>query len=169
MQITVSVTGLSELMRRAQAMGQRGYLTPYLRQAGHEAMTLHVLPVRGVQAYPPATDANQPPTPYYERGLGMWVGGKRVPMRNLGNSQRLGSQFGADLNGNTSWYLEQDDMTTTLGNRTTYAPYVVGADQAAAMAAIGWRQLTEVAEEQRANIIDTYQRWIRQALDDLGF
>ena len=54
-------------------------------QATAEAAKL-VIAQEGVSSYPPATEANAPPVPWYERNKGMWVN-RAGQLINLGNSE----------------------------------------------------------------------------------
>ena len=125
-----------------------------MQQAGAEASKKVLLPVQGLQKYPPATAANQPPEPYYIRGRGT-----QTKSGNLGNSERLGTQ----------WYMRQaGKLGTELGNRTSYARWVHGEEQAQRMANIGWKRLVDVAVEKTKEIQVIYEKWINYTLNRLG-
>ena len=112
-----------------------------------------ILDETGLRAYPPETAANLPPTPFYirERGLETASG-------NKGNSERYGTLF----------YVKTSGYTTTIGNRASYAKYLGGEEQAAAMARIGWRKLFDVAAEKLDAITALYQRGIDRLIVKLG-
>ena len=57
---------------------------------------------------------------------------------------------------------------TKVGNRASYADYVVGDGQAGPMGIIGWRKLREVAEEKMDLINQIYEAWIAKMIKDLG-
>ena len=120
--------------------------------AGREAAS-GILRTEGLKRYPPATAANVPPTQYYIRGRGT-----QYKSRNLGNSERLGTQF----------YIDPRSYNTAVGNRASYAEYVVGEKQAKAMGRIGWRKLGDVARERIAQITETFQKWTDRTLKELG-
>ena len=124
----------------------------YMKAAGKEASE-EILETEGLRKYPPAGPANQPPAPYYIRGRGM-----QYQSGNDFRSERLGTQF----------YVEAPTMQTIIGNRASYAPYVIGAAQARWMANIGWRKLLDVAKEKIGNITEIYNGWVKKCIDDLG-
>lgn len=123
-------------------------------QQGAEEAAAEVLDTTGIRRYPPATAANQPPTPYYQRGVGtVYKGGTRH------TSQRYGSR----------WKIKSRGYTTVATNTATYAKYLVGDDdQAKAMAKIGWRKLGDVSKEKRTTINSIMKKWIRKGLKELG-
>jgi len=112
-----------------------------------------ILDETGLRAYPPLTAANLPPTPFYIRGRGT-----EAASGNKGNSERYGTQF----------YVKTSGYTTTIGNRASYAKYLGGEEQAAAMARIGWRKLFDVAAEKLDAITALYQRGIARLIVKLG-
>lgn len=122
-------------------------------QAGDQVAKRVIFTTVGVQKYPPATEANSPPTPYYIRGRGT-----QTEHGNLGNSENLGKQ----------WYVKQVGLGTEIGNRASYGKWVHGEEQAHFMKPKGWRILTEVVEEKMVQITKVYQAWITKTLRDLG-
>lgn len=149
--ISVRIKGLDKL--RAALKGApdelKKAMQPAAEEIGHE-----ILGTEGLQKYPPAGDANNPPTPYYIRGRGtQYAGG------NANNSERYGTQF----------YVESAEYKTTIGNRASYAPYLAGEDtQASFMGAKGWRKLIEVAREKIEDIARIYGGWVARKLKELG-
>ncbi len=129
-------------------------IAKYLQAAGAEAAKKEILPTQGLQKYPPATAANAPPEPYYIRGRGtMYKSGLKA------TSERLGTQ----------WYVKASkSFSTELGNRTSYAKWAHGEEQARAMARIGWRKLGDVVSEKMGNIVRVYQAWVDKLIRDLG-
>jgi len=125
-----------------------------MSQAAHESSNDVILPTVGLQRYPPSTDANQPPTPYYIRGTGM----QTSPMRNTGKSENLGKQ----------WTTKREGWTVRIGNRASYAKYVHGDEQAGKMAEKRWRKLYDVAKEKVGKIQNVYSAWVSKTLHDLG-
>ena len=124
-----------------------------MRAAATEATKRAILPTVGLQKYPPATAANQPPEPYYRRGLGT-----QTKSGNTGSSERLGTQ----------WYMRNaGTMGLEVGNRASYARWVHGEDQAGHMAAIGWRKLVDVAKEKTAEIQAIFDKWIKYTITKL--
>lgn len=153
--LTLEIKGLDVLMRNVNRLGKD--LARYLAAAGKEAGS-EVITTRGLKLYPPATDANQPPTPYYIRGLGTEHAGVRKPAYNDRRSERYGTQF----------YVQSAGYITKVGNRASYAPHLADEDQARRMAKIGWRRLIDVAEEKRTQLVAIYQAWIDKLIQDLG-
>lgn len=148
--ISIHIDGLDKLQ---SALGRvNGELVSTLAAAGDESAKT-VLNTVGLRRYPPAGPGNSPPTPYYIRGRGMqYLNGNR------NNSQRLGTQF----------YVSSTGYKTTIGNRATYARYVVGDRQRDNMKRIGWRKLGDVAVEKVGEITAIYQAWINRLLKRVG-
>lgn len=147
-QITLDDKGLTEAIKRYPDLS-----VYYLAQAGQECAKDIILPTVGLQSYPPATEANQPPTPYYIRGLGT-----QYKSRNNMKSENLGKQ----------WVIENRGIDTVISNRAKYSPYVHGEEQSRVMARIGWRKLQEVAEEKLDRIARVYNAWVEKLLKDIG-
>ena len=148
--IKIQVIGLDKVMAKLNRFPRE--IARYLGQAGEDAAKRVILKTRGLQLYPPATAANRPPTPYYIRGRGT-----QYKTRNLGNSERYGSQF----------FTKSEGYTTEIGNRSSYAVYVGGEKQPEHMAGKGWRKLLEVAQEKMSQITKVYQAWIDKLIHDL--
>jgi len=129
-------------------------LPTYLQGAGTEASN-EILNTKGMRNYPPGTAANQPPPPFYIRGRGTQVSYGR----NLGNSERLGTQWKVIPYGKSG---------TQISNQVSYAKHVHGTRQARAMARIGWRKLWDVATEKIPQITTIYNKWINKLLSKYG-
>lgn len=151
--IKIDVKDLDKLKRSLDQFPKEA--AKYMWGAGQEAAKKIVLPTVGLKKYPPATGANLPPPPFYIRGQGT----QTATRGNLGNSERLGTQFTVE---------RYRDTGTAIGNRASYAPFVIGEEQARAMAAIGWRKLPEVAEEKVGEITHVYDKWIEKLLIKVG-
>ena len=150
--IKIRIEGLNEAIRGIQNIDID--LPRYLRGAGQE-VSRDLLGVRGLQNYPPATAANQPPPPFYVRGRGMQTSASR----NDGKSERLG----------TRWETRQHGQYgTEIRNPASYAEWVHGLKQARAMAAIGWRILLEVAKERVDIMTGIYGKWVDNLLRKNG-
>ena len=149
--IHIEVTGIDKLIAGLNKFPQQ--IHKNMGAAGAEASKRVILVTPGLQKYPPPTAANQPPEPYYIRGRGT-----QTKSGNRGGSERLGTQF----------YTDAAGMNTTIGNRASYADYVVGEGQAHFMAPKGWRKLYEVAQEKTAQIVKVYQAWIDKTIRELG-
>ena len=123
-----------------------------MKPAGQEAAN-EVLDTEGLRRYPPATEANQPPTPYYIRGVGMQYNGG-----NDGSSERYGSR----------WKVASEPTKTTITNAASYSGYLGGEQQAGHMAAKGWRKITDVIKEKMPKIVRIYEKWIVKTIRELG-
>ena len=148
--LQVELEGLDELQAKFEKFPTQ--VARNLSQAGHEAGT-EVLDTKGLRRYPPATAANKPPTPYYIRGRGT-----QYASGNRGGSERLGTQF----------YIKRIGYNTEIGNPASYAKWVVGEQQASAMAPKGWRKLFDVATEKLPKIQKIFQAWIDKTLREVG-
>ncbi len=150
--IKIDVEGEEKIIAALNAYPRE--IMKVLRAAGQEAAKV-VLEQQGLQKYPPATSANRPPYPYYERGRGTWTS----ETRNTGKSENLGKR----------WYIRSvSSYATEIGNTASYAKWVHGEEQAQRMGAIGWRKLTDVVNDKMSAITDIYNRWIGYALGRLG-
>ena len=149
--VQITVKGLDRLIKGLGRFPRE--IARYMSQAGHEAGEDVILKTEGLRKYPPATSANQPPTPYYIRGRGT-----QYKSGNRGNSERLGTQF----------YVKREGWNTAIGNRASYAKYVVGEQQASFMKPKGWKKLFDVAKDKKAKIQKVYQAWVDKALRDFG-
>lgn len=108
---------------------------------------------KGVGTYPAETAANKPPTPYYRRGVGM------VYKDHIdATSEKYGTRFN----------VQPVRYGARIGNTASYAKYLGGDDQAAAMARIGWRKLIDVANEKIVKIKNIFDKWVAKTIRDLG-
>lgn len=149
--IKIDVVGEERLIAALNAYPRK--IGSVLRAAGKEAAKV-ILEQRGMQSYPPATSANRPPYPYYERGRGTWTSAAR----NTGKSENLGKK----------WYIRSaNSYSTEIGNTASYAKYVHGDQQNRYLTVIGWRRLTDVVNDKMGSIVDIYNRWIAWALSKL--
>lgn len=57
---------------------------------------------------------------------------------------------------NRSWAIAESDegLTQTIGNDTSYGHFVMGDDQSLFMQAMGWRKVTDIADEESDHIIE---------------
>ena len=146
-----------EFMRAVDRFPQ--VLRNNIQRAGLEASN-EVLNTEGLRNYPPATDANMPPSPYYIRGRGM-----EYKSYNDHRSERYGTQ----------WNTRTRGTIVIIGNRASYAPYLAGTKgktgdkgQAYHMAAKGWRRIWDVVQEKQGKIKRIYQAWVGRALKSVG-
>ena len=125
-------------------------------QATAEAAKL-VIAQEGVSSYPPATEANAPPVPWYERNKGMWVN-RAGQLVNKGNSEQYGKAFD----------VQKVRMGVTILNKASYGKYLGGEQQARHMARIGWRKVFDVAKEKQAEITEIFNLWIARLIRRLN-
>lgn len=125
-------------------------------QAAAEAAKLIIIQ-EGVSNYPPATEANAPPVPWYERGKGMWVN-RAGQLVNKGNSEQYGKAFD----------VQKVRMGVTILNKASYGKYLGGEQQARHMARIGWRKVFDVAKEKQAEITEIFNLWIARLIRRLN-
>jgi hypothetical protein len=149
-EIKIKVLGIDKIQANFARFQQE--FQAAFRGAGDEVAN-EILNTEGLRKYPPATSANQPPTPYYIRGRGT-----QYASRNNGKSERYGTQF----------YTEPLQYGVEIGNRASYAQWLAGENQASRMGAIGWRKLHEVAQEKVGEITRIFQSWIERALKRTG-
>jgi len=146
----IVIKGMENILRKLEKFP--GVIRENMGAAGAEASE-EILNTEGLRNYPPHTDANLPPAPYYIRGRGM-----QYASGNAENSERYG----------TLWNTATSGYRTTIGNRATYAPYLGGEKQARAMKPIGWRKLFDVAQEKRAKLTAIYAAWVARAKQQAG-
>jgi hypothetical protein len=149
--IKIKVRNIDVVLKNLSKL--KGDLPHYIGAANQEAAR-EILDTQGFRAYPPATAANQPPTPYYIRGRGTQYASK-----NLNNSERLGTRWATETYG---------QLGMKISNPVTYAQYVHGTEQAAAMGRIGWRILFDVAKEKIGVLTEIYTKWIDKLIKDSG-
>lgn len=123
-----------------------------MTKAGKHASD-EILKTKGLRTYPGRTAANQPPTPYYKRSVGM-----QYKSFNAGNSERYGAK----------WTVRTAGYRTTIGNVASYAPYLAGEEQARKMGEKGWLKLTDAVDKKMVKIRRIYQRWVNNALKKAG-
>jgi len=151
MTIHIEIEGLDEVLNNLDTFGRD--LPKYMKGAGIEASN-EILNEKGLRNYPPATEANLPPPPYYIRGRGMQTSASR----NDGRSERLG----------TRWEVLSYALRTVIRNPVSYAKWVHGTEQARAMSRIGWKILVEVAKEKTQVIETIYNKWVNKLLKSKG-
>lgn len=95
-----------------------------VKGSSHQILN-EILDQEGLREYPPESDANQPPTPFYIRGVGIETG-----TGNLGNSERYG----------TGWEIEAlGNYGAEASNATSYGKYMGDPEeQAEHMERLGW-------------------------------
>lgn len=137
----IEVTGINEIVDR--------YIAGDLIAEGLllEGMT-RSLDYVGLNAefYPPESEANQPPPPYYIRGVGT-----QYVNSNRGESQHLGETWDKSIS------KEDQGVIGTILPTATYAPYVHGTQsQIPIHNARGWRKVTQIAEDVTPIVLDIF-------------
>lgn len=117
---------------------------PFVRDG---AMTLSRKFVSEIKEYPPETEANSPPPPYWNRGAGL--------------VNKNGSVYpkSKDLKG--SWEINETSNNIIIENKVTYAPWVHGTrTQAEFHGKRGWPKISDIlkriglkGEEQGTTVI----------------
>ena len=147
----IEINGLKDLERNLSRLSDE--IPATFRAAAQESSDRVILSTVGLQEYPPASDANRPPEPYYIRGRGM-----QTKRGNLGNSERMG----------TRWTFRASGLTATIGNSASYSKWAHGEEQARAMEGHGWRRLLKTAQEKQAQIQKVYNAWFKRLTDRYG-
>ena len=123
------------------------------QQAGDEGAK-EILNTTGLMKYPPETEANRAPEPYYIRGRGM-----QYKSTNNMRSEKYGTKF----------YVRQKGYGVIIGNSASYAKWLADEHkQAEHMAALGWRKLIEVAREKLDSVRVIFDKWAQYTIDKLG-
>lgn len=81
--------------------------------------------------YPPESAANQPPAPYYQRGMGTVTSSGKVRRTSENLSKR--------------WRMDANASGVDITNTASYAQFVHGRRQASFHARRGWKQLKPTA------------------------
>ena len=149
--LKIEIKGLDKFMKAMERFPKK--VMKNWSAAGKEAADDIILPTEGLQNYPPETAANLPPAPYYHRGEGT-----QTLSGNYGNSERLG----------TKWDVTRQGFSTSISNPVSYARYLHGEEQAAAMADIGWKKLYDTAKKKLSRIQKVYQAWVDKTLREVG-
>jgi len=152
---TIEIEGLDELIRKLDDLGKMTKV--------HAGMKAAALYLKGkVAIYPPQTIANNPNNPsgrWYQRGWGIRYksgGGKQT-------SEQLGQKW-------TSKY-DASKFEAIVGNNASYAVFVQGpkegakgSRQAKHMAAIGWKSISTVAEEETKRVQEYVYEAVKRAI-----
>lgn len=150
--LQLEVKGLDKIVKAFDKFPKE--IQASMEKAGNEAGD-EILETEGMASYPPTTDANAPPYPYYERGRGTWTS----PDRNLGNSEIMGKK----------WTTEARGYNTKIGNIASYSKWVHDDDlQARAMGLIGWKKLFATAKSKTKQITRIYQNRVNKLIQRLG-
>ena len=130
--VSIQIENIDEILARYQSAEQEA--TQFLVDAMGNALDYVA---NDAEIYPAETDANQPPPPFYVRGVGT-----QLSNRNMGESEQLGQNWKEELS------LENDGVVGSVYNPVTYAPYVQGRSrQTGILAAIGWRTVVTIRDD----------------------
>lgn len=151
--LTIEIEGAEEVIARFNAGIQ---LTPIQMLTG---MNQAVGAVRQDAAvYPPETDANQPPPPYYIRGVGT-----QLAEGNLGESEQMGTRWTGTVK------MEGADVVGEVDNTASYAPHTHGRrGQRYFHKARGWRKVTDIAKQTTERVRAVFENVAKTIAGALG-
>lgn len=139
--VTVNVSGLKPIVDRMKKLVDSKIVDQTLEDYA-EVVRLDVTP------YPPESEANAPPPPYYMRGQGtVTAAGVRRTSQDMGRK----------------WHVNSSSRLITLRNEATYSGWVQGADQVGYHAARGWKNAVKRAEEMLPQLQDIFSRLFQKA------
>ncbi len=147
--VVMTVTGLDDLIRRIERAGKVEVI-----RAALKAGAAHIKSI--VSVYPPSSEANMPNSRrWYQRGWGVkWMRADGT-VNGYHTSETLGRR----------WTVRSTNYTATIGNNSSYAPYVHDPDdQAYFHAERGWKTTEQVAEDERETIENFIVSEIEKAL-----
>src|SRR3990167_2110207 len=153
--IEIEIKGLEELQARLNA-GENAIM-PELYRGMNKATQLVK---RDAEKYPPLSEANAPPPPFYIRG----VGTQYRNGRNRGESQHM----------NDNWYAQvqlagKDVSGIVVNALTTYAPWLHGLTRQLDLSrARGWRNVTVIAESNAKRVTDIFDDIARRIARIMG-
>lgn len=153
---SVEMQGLDEVLARINTLASL--------DAAKTALAAAALHVKGkIAQYPPSTEANAPgdyPKRWYERGYGpRWARKRKPGVGGRRTSETLGRRWTVQA--------RDDGLTQVVGNNVSYGPYVQGPEeeQAGFMAAIGWKSIDQVVEEESETVVGLIESEIDKALE----
>ena len=119
----------------------------------------HVIIQPGLKTYPPETNANNPPEPYYIRGRGTQRKSHAGVSYNDNSSEQYGSQ----------WNVKSNPRQVRITNAASYSGWLAGKKQSRTMRRIGWKKITVVIQERMKHIRAIFQSHIGRAIRQAGF
>lgn len=133
--IVVTLEGLAEALGKLDRATLGNVTASALKKFANEIKLRAVI-------YPPEGPWCAPgpyPHRWYQRHFGPRWSRKDGTIGGRNTSERM--QLG--------WVVEpRSQVEVVVGNRASYSPYVVGAEQTAVHAAHGWKRVDKIAEEQ---------------------
>lgn len=159
-EISVKITGGEVLRKMLEQFPVE--LEKAITAAGEESAK-EVLETTGIRKYPPVQLPRpaMPMTDKQRRGFfaKLRAGEIEVPyVRGGSKSKEFGRQF----------YVTQQGYNTIVGNNSPYNDYLIGPNQAAYMAVLGWRKLDEVAQEKKDKMEKIYAGWVKRSIKQAG-
>ena len=140
--ITVEIQGAKEMALKLQNS------VAFIRRESISAMQdANEIVVRDATVYPPETEANFPPPPYYIRGTGTQIS----ETFNLNESEQLNTRWVTNIE------TTNKDVIGEIDNTASYAPFVHGRQaQKPYHAQRGWRKVTAIVKQTRSRILDRF-------------
>lgn len=149
--LEIKVKGLKELQAKFKKLPNRLEIT-----FGQSLRKIFDLMMRdqggGKPYYPPETEHNRPPVPFYIRGKGEEFGG----FNDLTSEQM-----------NTKFYYTPEFPKAYIGNTASYAGDVIGENQKPLFKEIGWMRLVDWVQRHMPQITAAFQDWVDATLKAL--
>ena len=136
--MTVQIVGLDELTRKMQKLADGKIVDETLYLFAKDVKD-HL---EGQENYPPESEANRPPVPYYER-----YRGTQTASGNKGNSEQMGRQ----------WKIVRSAKQIILKNTASYSGYVEGIKQTWYHKERGWPLAHKVGEQLLPRLFEIFK------------
>ena len=138
----VEITGVDELI--AHISDSKNQATVLLLRAANQSVDYVA---SDAAVYAPESEANAPPPPYYQRGVGtMYADGS-----TRGESQQMNEKWAKEID------IQDDGVIGTVSNSATYAPWVHHPQkQIPIHAARGWRTTTKITENVKGRVVEFF-------------
>jgi hypothetical protein len=142
MNVRFEVHGLEEVYRKMERLANA--------RIADKAVELYAKSIMAdVDDYPPETDANLPPAPYYKRGYGT--------VTNAGGTGRKTSEAMG-----RKWHVKATSSLISLENDARYSGYVQGAKQALFHFQRGWKNAYIEADRRVSEVEDIFRDLVRK-------
>jgi len=144
-----TIRGNAELKRKLAKLKDMKQVVPAVAAA-----SLHV---KGkIAKYPRSTEANSPMArAWYQRGWGSkW---------RVRNGDIHGNQTSEDLGPSWTRKLDREGFSITIGNDTSYGPYVQGDKQTGFHKRHGWKDTDTVVSKEKATVL----KFIHKKVDEI--
>lgn len=144
----VEIRGLNRTVRKLQRVGNNRVLVRPMTQSVSHAQNV-------ISQYPPSSEANVPPAPYYKRGIGTVLASGAVRR----TSERLGSRW--------QTRVLRGGLRGIVENATSYVLWVHDKiKQASFHRRRGWKTDEEVIEQESRTILGFFQAAYRRVLNE---